>query len=196
MGRSVAPSCPARRAGRQKPAGYTLRRARVLGAHWIALGTCLCEERIAALREGTEARVFANEALGGGAEEGEAGDELESVGAAAHQVFEGEAAGELVADGAGDFFVAGAEERVAQILASFRQIAERVGAGGGGTAEAGELREDVPNPMAGFAAAANLRERRVVAGGGTGLGVVEAEERSATADSSFGEHGKNQNRKP
>ena len=65
-------------------------------------------------------RVLASEVLGASAEEGEAGDEFESVGAAAHQLFERMAAGEFVTDGAGDFFVAGAEERVAQILAGFR----------------------------------------------------------------------------
>jgi hypothetical protein len=47
--------------------------------------------------------------LGGGAEQGEAGDEFERVGATTHQVFERTAAGELLADGAGDFFVAGAD---------------------------------------------------------------------------------------
>ena len=114
--------------------------------------------------------------LGSGAEEGEAGDKLESVGAAAHQLFERNAAGELVADGAGDFFVAGAQHRVAQVFAGFGQIAQRIGAGGGGTAEAFELREDVPDPMAGFASPANLRESGVVAGGWAGLGGVETGE--------------------
>jgi hypothetical protein len=46
----------------------------------------------------------------------------------------------------------------------------------GGTAEAGELREDVPDPVAGFASPANLRQRGVVAGGGTGLGLMKAGE--------------------
>ncbi len=45
---------------------------------------------------------------------------LRGVDAAAHQVCEREAAGELVADGGGDFFIAGAEERVAQVSARFR----------------------------------------------------------------------------
>ncbi len=128
------------------------------------------------LREKIESRIFASKALGGGAEEGEAGDELEGIGAAAHQVFERDAAGELVMNGAGDFFVAGAKERIAQVIAGFRQIADRVGAGGGGTAEAFELREDVPDPMAGFAPAANLGQGDVVAGGGAGLGGVETGE--------------------
>ncbi len=39
---------------------------------------------------------------------------------------EREAAGELVADGGGDFFVAGAEERVAQIIARFREITDAI----------------------------------------------------------------------
>ncbi len=60
--------------------------------------------------DGFEHRVLAGKALGGGAEEGEAGDELECVGAAAHQLFERTAGCELLADGAGDFFVAGAED--------------------------------------------------------------------------------------
>ncbi len=37
--------------------------------------------------------------MGGGAEEGEAGDELEGADSAAHQVFDRDAAGELVAGG-------------------------------------------------------------------------------------------------
>ncbi len=36
------------------------------------------------------------------------------------KIFEREAAGELVADGGGYFLVAGAEERVAQVVAGFR----------------------------------------------------------------------------
>lgn len=99
-----------------------------LGARRVALSAGLSEDGIAALREGIEGRIIASETLGGGAEEGEAGDELESVGPATHQVFERDAAGELVADGCGDFFVAGAEERVAQVFAGFRQIAEGIGA--------------------------------------------------------------------
>lgn len=129
------------------------------------------ENRITVLQKGV---AIAGEALGGGAEEGEAGGELESVGAATHQVFERDAVSELLADSAGDFFVAGAKERVAQVLAGFRQIAERVGAGGGGTTEAFDLREDVPDPVAGFAPPANLRERGVVTRGGAGLGFMKA----------------------
>ncbi len=59
------------------------------------------------------------------------------------QIFERGAAGELVADGGGDFFVAGAEERVAQIIARFREIADGVLLGHRGATEGGELREDV-----------------------------------------------------
>lgn len=134
----------------------------------------LFEDRIAALREEIESRIFAAEALGSSAEEGEAGDELEGVGAPTHQLFEGTAAGELVADGAGDFFVAGAEERVAQVFAGFRQIAKRIGARDVGMAEAFNLRKDVPDPVAGFASPANLRQRRIVAHRRAGLGLVKA----------------------
>jgi hypothetical protein len=56
----------------------------------------------------SKAGVLADKTLGSGAEEGEVGDELESVGATAHQVFERNAAGESIADGARDFLVAGA----------------------------------------------------------------------------------------
>ena len=132
------------------------------------------EDGVAALRERVKGRVLASEILGGGAEEGDAGGELESVGSAPHQLFERTAVGELIVDGAGDFFVAGAEERIAQVVAGFRQIAERVGAGRRRTAEAFELREDVPDPVAGFASPANLSQRRVVAGRGTGLGFVKS----------------------
>ena len=132
------------------------------------------EDGIAALGEGAETRIVASEGLRGGAEESEAGDELESVGAAAHQIFEQPAAGELLADGAGDFVVAGAEERVAQVLAGFHQIAECVGARRGGAAEAFDLREDVPDPVTGLASPPNLRERGVVACRAAGLGGVEA----------------------
>ena len=144
--------------------------------HLEALSAGLFEDQIAAFREGIERWIRSSETLGGGAEEGEAGDELENVGAVAHQLREQHAAGELLADGAGDFFVAGAQERVAQVIAGLRQIADRISASGGGTAEAGDLREDVPDPMVGFAAPANLRERGFVAGGGAGLGGVEAGE--------------------
>jgi hypothetical protein len=75
------------------------------------------------LREGVESWVVNSEALGGGAEEGETGDELKSIGAATHQIFDRTTIAELLADGAGDFFVAGAEERVAQVSAGFRQVA-------------------------------------------------------------------------
>jgi len=51
----------------------------------------------------TDGSISASEALCRSAEEGEAGDELEGVDAAAHQVFEREASGS-VADGGGDFF--------------------------------------------------------------------------------------------
>jgi len=146
------------------------------GARWIALRGCLREKGIEELNRRLESRVRARKALCGGAEQGEAGDQFEGVGAAAHQVFECPTASELFADGAGDFFVAGAEERVAQVLAGFSQIAERIGAGGGGTAEAGELREDVPNPVAGFSPPANLRQRCVVARRAAGLGFVKAGE--------------------
>lgn len=142
----------------------------------------LHEDGIAAFRERIEGRIIAGEALGGSAEEGEAGDELESVGAATHQLFERVAAGELLADGAGDFFVAGAEEGVAQVIAGFRQTAERIGAGGGGSAEAFDLREDVPDPVAGFASPANLRQRDVVTRRRAGLSVVEAGEGHVTND--------------
>jgi len=104
-----------------------------LGARWIALRRGLGENRIATLQKGV---VVAGKALGGGAEECEAGDKLESVGAATRQLFERTAVGQLLGDGADDFFVARAEERVAQISAGFRQIADRIGAGGRGTAEA------------------------------------------------------------
>jgi len=114
------------------------------------LSAGLVENGIAALSEGAEDRILSSEALRGGAEEGEAGDELESVGAATHQVFEPTAAGELLADSAGNFLVAGAEERVAQVIAGFRKIANGIGAGGGGTAEAFDLRENVPDPVARF----------------------------------------------
>ena len=134
----------------------------------------MLKDGIAALRDGVEARVFASQTLGGGAEEGETGDELESIGAATHQVFERAATVELLADSAGNFLVASAEKRVVQILAGFRQIADGVGAGGGGTAEAFDLRNDVPDPVTGFASPTNLRERGVVAGRGVGLGGVEA----------------------
>jgi hypothetical protein len=70
--------------------------------------------------------------LRAGSKEGEAGDELEGVEAATHRIFGRDAAGELVADGGGDFFVAG------------------VGAGGGGSTEAFELREEIPDPMGWF----------------------------------------------
>lgn len=153
-----------------------------MGARYVVLIGGLPEDGIAALREGGERRILACESLGGGAEEGEAGDELEGVGTAARKVFNLTAAGELGADGAGDFFVAGAEERVAQVVAGFRQIAEGVGAGDGGSAEAFDLREDVPDPVAGFAPPANLRERGVVAGGGVGLGGVEALQAHALAN--------------
>ena len=133
----------------------------------------LREEGVAELGKRLESRVVASDALGGGAEEGEAGSEFESIDAAAYQSFERTAAIELLADGASDFFVAGAEERVAQVIAGFRQIADRIRAGSGRTAEAFDLREDVPNPVAGFAAPANLRERDVVAGGAAGLGVMK-----------------------
>lgn len=128
-----------------------------MAAGWIPLGPCLRENGIAALGHGVEDRVLAGDALGGGAEEGEAGDEFESVGSAAHQIFERNAAGELVADGAGNFFVAGAQQRVAQVLADFREVADRIRARGGGTAEAFELREDVPDPMADLASSADFR---------------------------------------
>jgi hypothetical protein len=105
-----------------------------VAARWVALRVCLREDGIESLPERGEARVLAGEALRGGAEEGEAGDELKSVGAAPHQVFEVAAAGELLADGAGDLFVAGAEKRVAQVIAGFCQITDRIGAGGRGTA--------------------------------------------------------------
>ena len=55
------------------------------------------------------AGFFRREPLGGGAER-EAGDELEGVEATAHQVFERDAAGEWVADGGRDFFIAGSED--------------------------------------------------------------------------------------
>lgn len=148
-----------------------------MGAHRVAFSIRLRKDEVASLREGVEARVLGSEAPGGGAEEGNAGDQLESVCAATHQVFERTAAGELLADGAGDFFVTRAEGRVAQVSAGFLQIAERVGARGGGTAEAFDLREDVPDPVTGFATPANLGERGVIAGGGAGLGEVEAGKR-------------------
>jgi hypothetical protein len=62
-------------------------------------------------------------------------------------------------------------------LAGFRQIAERIRAGGGGTTETFDLREDVPDPVAVFASPANLSERGVVARRVAGLGFVEAFER-------------------
>lgn len=96
-----------------------------MSARWVALSAGLFQDGIAALREGIQGGLLVGEALGGGAEEGEAGGELESVGAATHQVFEREAGGELLADGAGDLFVAGAEERVAEVLVGFRQIVDR-----------------------------------------------------------------------
>lgn len=82
----------------------------------------------------------------------------------------------MVADGGGDFFVAGAEERVAQVIARFREIADGVLLGHRGAAEADELREDIPDPMARFAPAANLRERGFVAVRRVSLGFVEASE--------------------
>lgn len=144
------------------------------------MSTRLFEDGIAALHKRVEGWVLSSDAPGSGAEEGEAGDELESIGAATHQVFERTAGGELVADGAGDFFVAGAEERIAQVLAGFRQIADRISAGGGGTAEAFDLREDVPDPVAGFAPSANFGKRGVVARRAAGLGFVKAFEAHAT----------------
>lgn len=57
------------------------------------MGGDLLEDGIAALRERVEGWVVASEALGGGAEEGETGGELESVDVAADQVFERETAG-------------------------------------------------------------------------------------------------------
>ena len=75
----------------------------------------LAKNGIVAFRDGVEGWVVVRGGVSRGAEEGEAGDELEGVDTAAHQLFEREAAGDLVADGGADFFVAGAEERVAQV---------------------------------------------------------------------------------
>ena len=93
------------------------------------MGGRLPEKGITALREGAEGRVFAGQVLRRGAEEGETGGELEGVDTAAHQVFERSAALKLLVDGADDFFVAGTEERIAEVSAGFRQIAEGIGAG-------------------------------------------------------------------
>jgi hypothetical protein len=139
------------------------------------------EDGIASLGEGGEGRVPRSEALGGGAEEGETRDKLKSVGAATHQLVERNAAGELLADGAGDFIVAGPEERVSEVIARFRQIADRVGLGRRRTAETFDLREDVPDPVTGFASPANLRQRDVVTGRDAGLGFVKAFKISARA---------------
>ena len=88
--------------------GESVATARTCRAHrWVL--RVPCRFGIAALHEGVEGWVFASEGLRGGVEEGDAGDQLESVGAATHQVFERTAAGELLADGAGDFFVARAD---------------------------------------------------------------------------------------
>lgn len=73
------------------------------GARRIGLGRGLLEDGIAALHEGFEGRVLASR-RSAAARKGEGGENLESVGAATHQIFEREAAGELLADGAGDFF--------------------------------------------------------------------------------------------
>lgn len=161
----------------QEGTGLTSHPGKRLGAEWVALRAGLFENGITALREGVEGRVLSSDTLGSGTEEGEAGNELEGVGAPTHQFFERKAASELIADSARDFFVAGAEERVAQILAGFREIAKRVDAGSRGTSEAFDLRKNVPDPVARFASPANLRQRGVVAGGGAGLGEVEAFER-------------------
>ena len=95
-----------------------------VSAGWEALGGGFLQESVAKLRERLEVALLVGAVVRRNAEEGEAGDELQGVDAAAHQVFERGAAGELVADGGGDFFVAGAEERVAQVIAGFREIAD------------------------------------------------------------------------
>ncbi len=58
------------------------------------------------LKEASGKGLFGGQALRRGAQEGEAGVEVEGVDSAAHQVCERAAAGELVADGGDDFFVA------------------------------------------------------------------------------------------
>jgi len=148
-----------------------------LVARCVSLSTGLPEDGIAALDERYETWVLAREALGGGAEKGEARDEFEGVGAATHHLFERDAAGELVAGGAGDFFVAGADPPSLKLRRGGGRSACRAVAlaKAGGTAEAGELREDVPDPVAGFASPVNLLERGVVAGGGASLDCVEAD---------------------
>jgi hypothetical protein len=159
--------------GNSNPKRLASQPGKGLGARGVFLSLGLLKDGITELGEEAESLIVASETLSGGAEESEAGDELESVGAAAHQFFERSTARQLVVHGAGDFFVAGAEERVAQVVAGFRQIADRISAGSGRTAEAFDLREDVPDPVTRFAPPTNLGERRVVAGCGTGLGFVE-----------------------
>jgi hypothetical protein len=73
-------------------------------ARRTALSAGLFENGIAALGAGVERWVFANKALGSRAEQGKAGAKLESVGASTHQF-----SIELLADGASDFFVTGAD---------------------------------------------------------------------------------------
>jgi hypothetical protein len=107
---------------------------------------------------------------GGVGEEGHGGVELEVVGGA-EDLADGEGPGEeeeLCALGE-----PGAEDGVGEVGGGFGERGDGVGAGGGARAEALDLREDEPDPVAGLALPAELAEDFGVDGGLGGEEAVE-----------------------
>ena len=84
---------------------------------------------------------------------------------------------ELLSDYGHDLLVALTQQGIRQISLSLLQISEAIALCHGGAAEAAELRQDEPDPVAALAACTQFGECAVVGGGGAvGLGTVEEEE--------------------
>jgi len=125
----------------------------------------------------TESSELREISRGGVLKKRKAGDELQRVGLAAHQALERCARGELMGDGCGGEQVVGAELQVAQIGAGFVEVVQLIKSRGRGMSEAGELWENIPDPVTRLVAGSQFRERDGNAGRGICLRVREAVER-------------------
>ena len=108
---------------------------------------------------GQGVRCFVAQLRSCGVKEREAGSEFEGIGWSAHQALDGNTGLQLLRHSRGDFFVAGAQNRIAEIFARFVEVPDAEKLRGSRTAKSSELGKDIPNPMAAFSAGTHLRQR-------------------------------------
>src|SRR4029077_19461200 len=108
---------------------------------------------------GQGVRCFVAQLRSWGGKEGETGGDVEGIGGSPNQTLDGNTGLQLLRHSRGDFFVAGAQNGIAEVFAGFVEVPDAEKLRGSRTAKSSELGKDIPNPMAAFSAGTHLRQR-------------------------------------